>query len=82
MLSNESPLLMDHMFQEVLVMERLKHEDLNSLCDDMERQFDGIMMPNGPRNAIGLATFLSTELKMSIASLLMGNPTLWHDLSD
>ena len=36
----------------------------------------------GPRDVAGLAAFLSMEIKMPIASLLRGNPTLWHDLSD
>ena len=39
-------------------------------------------MPNGLRDVIGLVAFLSMEVKMPIASLLRGNPTLWHDLSD
>ena len=43
---------------------------------------DGITVPGGPRDVIGLAAFLSMEVKMPIASLLRGNPTLWHDLSN
>lgn len=48
----------------------------------MERQFDGITMPDGPRDVVGLAAFLSMEVKMLIALLLKGNPTLSHDLLD
>ena len=40
------------------------------------------MMPDGPRDFAGLVAFLSMEVKMPIASLLKGNPTLWHDLLD
>ena len=39
-------------------------------------------MPNGPRDDVGLAAFLSMEVKMPIASLLTRNLTLWHDLSN
>ena len=39
-------------------------------------------MPGGPRDVVGLDTFLSMEVKMPIASLLKGNLTLWHDLSN
>ena len=39
-------------------------------------------MPDGLREVIGLVAFLSMEVKMPIASLLRGNPSLWHDLSD
>ena len=39
-------------------------------------------MPGGPRNVAGLVAFLSMEVKMPIASLLRGNPMLWHDISD
>ena len=39
-------------------------------------------MPDVPRDTVGLVAFLSMEVKMQIASLLRGNPTLWHDLSD
>ena len=39
-------------------------------------------MPNGPKDVARLVAFLSMEVKVSIASLLRGNSTLWHDLSD
>ena len=48
----------------------------------MDRQCYGITMPDGPRDVAELAPFLSMEVKMPIASLLRGTPTLWHDLSD
>ena len=80
-MSIDNPLLMDHMFEEDPVMERLRHKGLNNLHDDMERQSNGIMMPDGPRDVARLAAFLSMEVKMPFASLLRGNPTLWHDLS-
>ena len=63
-------------------MERLRHEGLNNLHDNLERQFDDITVLGGPWDVAGLAAFLSMEVKMPIASLLTGNPTLWHDLSD
>ena len=75
-MSIDSPLLMDRMFEEDPIMERLRHEGLNNLHDNIEREFDGIMVPDGPRDVAGLATFLSMEVKMPIASLLRGNPTL------
>ena len=81
-MSNDEPLLMDRMSEEDPAMERLRHEGLHNFHDDLERQSDGITVPGGPRDVAGLATFLSMEVKMPIASLLRGNPTLWHDLSD
>ena len=81
-MSNDEPMLMDRMFDEDPAMERLRHEGLNNLHDHMEKQSDGITVPGGPRDVAGLAAFLSMEVKMPIASLLRGNPTLWHDLSD
>ena len=44
MLSSDNPLLMDRMFEEDLIMERLRHQCPNNPHDDMERQFDGITM--------------------------------------
>lgn len=61
-------------------MERLRHEGLNNLHDNLERQSNGITVPDGPRDVARLATFLSMEVKMPIASLLRGNLTLWRDL--
>ena len=81
-MSLDDPLLMDQMFEEDPVMERLRHEGLNNLHDDIERQSDGITVLDGPRDVIGLVAFLSMEIKMPIASLLRGNLTLWHDLSN
>ena len=81
-MSNDGSLLMDRMFEEDPIMERLRDEGLNNLHDNIERQSDGITVPGGPRDVAGLAAFLSMEVKMPIASLLRGNPTLWHDLSD
>ena len=81
-MSNDEPLLMDRMFDEDPAMERLRHEGLHNPYDNLERQSDGITVPGGPRDVAGLAAFLSMEVKMPIASLLRGNPTLWHDLSD
>ena len=63
-------------------MEWLRHEGLNNLHDKMERQSDGITVLDGPRDVVGLAAFLSMEVKMPIASLLRGNSALWQDLSD
>ena len=63
-------------------MERLRHEGLHNPHDNLDRQSDGITVLGGPRDVAGLAAFLSMEVKMPIASLLRGNPTLWHDLSD
>ena len=37
MLSNDSPLLTDCMFEEDSIMERLRQEGLNNLHDNMER---------------------------------------------
>ena len=51
---NDESLLMDCMFEEDPIMERLRHEGLNNLHDNIERKFDGIMMPNGPRDVAGL----------------------------
>ena len=79
---NDEPLLMDHMFEEDPAIERLRHEGLHNLHDNLERQSNGITVPRGPRDVAGLAAFLSMEVKMPIASLLRGNSTLWHDLSD
>ena len=70
------------MFEEDPIMERLRHEGLNNLHDNIERQSDGITVPDGPRDVARLVAFLSIEVKMPIASLLSGNPTLWHDLSN
>ena len=81
-MSNDEPLLMDCIFEEDPAMERLRREDLHNLHDNLERQSDGITVPSGPRDVVGLAAFLSMEVKMSIASLLRGNSTLWHDLLD
>ena len=81
-ITNDGSLLMDHMFEEDSAMERLQREGLHNLHDHMERQYDGITVPGGPRDVVGLLAFLSMEVKMPIASLLKGNPTLWHDLSD
>ena len=39
-------------------------------------------MLGGPRDVAGLVAYLYMKVKMPIASLLRGNPTLWHDLSD
>ena len=75
-------LLMDRMFEEDPIMERLRHEGLHNLHDNIDRQSDGITVPDAPRDVAELAAFLSMEVKMPIASLLRGNPTLWHDLSD
>ena len=61
---------MDHMFEEDLVMERLRHEGLN-IHDDMERQSDGMRMPDGPRDVTRLVAFLSMEVKMPMASLAL-----------
>lgn len=47
-----------------------------------DRNLDAITQPNGPRDVSGLVAFLSTKVKMPIATLLRGNPTLWYDLSD
>ena len=52
--SINSPLLMDRMFEEDPVMERLRHEGLNNLHDDIERQNNGITVPDGPRDVPGL----------------------------
>ena len=54
MFSNESSLLMDHMFEEDSIMERLRHEGLNNLHDNMDRQSDGITMLDGPRDVATL----------------------------
>ena len=69
-MSNDEPLLMDRMSKEDPIMERLRHEGLNNLHDNLERQFDGITVLGGPRDVARLATFLSMEVKMPIASLL------------
>ena len=66
-LSNESSLLMDCMFKKDLVMEQLRHEGLNNLNDNMDRQSNGIIMLDGPRDVERLAASLSMELKMPIA---------------
>ena len=79
---SDEPLLMDRMFEEDLTMEILRCEGLHNLHDNIERRSDGITVPSGPRDFAGLTAFLSMEVKMPIASLLRGNPTLWHDLSD
>ena len=42
----------------------------------MDRQSEDIAIPDGPTDVVGLATFLSMEVKMPIASLLRGNPIL------
>ena len=81
-MSNDKPLLMDRMFEEDPIMERLRHEGLHNPHDNLDRQSDCMTVPGGPRDVAGLAAFLSMEVKMPIASLLRGNPTLWHDLSD
>ena len=39
-------------------------------------------MLDGPTDVAKLVAFLSMEVKMPIASLLRGNPTLWHALSN
>ena len=69
-LTNDGSLLMDRMFEEDLAMERLQREGLHHLHDHMEKQSDGITVPSGPRDVARLATFLSMEVKMPIASLL------------
>ena len=53
-MSNDKPLHLDCMFEEDPIMERLRHEGLNNLHDDIERQSDGIIMPSGPRDVAGL----------------------------
>ena len=75
-MSNDEPLLMDRMFDEDPAMERLQREGLHHLHDHLERQSDGMTVPGGPKDVAGLAAFLSMEVKMPIASLLRGNPTL------
>lgn len=52
------------MFEEDPIMERLRHEGLNDLHDDMERQSNGIPMPDRLRDVVGLVAFLSMEVKM------------------
>ena len=52
--SIDNPLLMDRMFEEDPVMEWLRHKGLNNLHDDIGRQFDGVTMPDGPRDTAGL----------------------------
>ena len=64
------------------IMERLRHEGLNNLHDDMERQSDGITTSHEQRGVTGLVVFLSMEVKWRIASLLREIPTLWHELSN
>ena len=71
-MTNDGSLLMDRMFEEDPIMGRLRHEGLHNFHDNIERQFDGIIVPGGPRDVVGLATFLSIEVKMPIASLLRG----------
>ena len=73
MLSNESPLLMDHMFEEDPIVERLRYEGLNNIHDNMDRQSDGMTMPDGLRDVTRLVAFLSMEVKMHAASLLRGD---------
>ena len=46
-MSNDEPLLMDRMFNEDPAMERLRHEVLHNLHDNIERQSDGITVPSG-----------------------------------
>ena len=75
-MSVDDSLLMDRMFEEDQVIEQLRYEGLNNLHDDIGRQFDGISVPDGPRDVTGLVAFLSMEVKMPIASLLRGNPML------
>lgn len=85
-LSHEISLLMDCMFNKdpnkVPIMEQLRHEGLKDLHDNMDRQSDGITCQMDQRDAIGFVAFFSMEVKMHVASLLRGNLTLWHDLSD
>ena len=76
--STDRPILMERIFNKDLVIARLREEGLNNLYENMDRQSYGIMVPYGPRNVSRLSMFVSMEVKMPIASLLKGNPTLWH----
>ena len=56
-MSNDEPMLMDRMFNEDPIMERLRHEGLNNLHDHIERQSEGITVPSGPRDVEDLLHF-------------------------